>query len=88
MESVELTSEDPQTVVWKVNPEAAWEDGDPIDCDDFYLQWISSNGVLKAADGEASLFDAAGTTGYEDIESIECSADGKEITTDLRHALR
>ena len=43
MESVELTSEDPQVVVWKVKPDAAWEDGDPIDCDDFYLQWISSN---------------------------------------------
>ncbi len=83
MESVELTSEDPQVVVWKVKPDAAWDDGDPIDCDDFYLQWISSNGVLKAADGAASLFDAAGTTGYEDIESIECSADGKEITTNF-----
>ena len=32
---------------------------------------------------QASLFDAAGTTGYEDIESIECSADGKEITTNF-----
>ena len=42
MESVELTSEDPQVVVYKVEPDAAWDDGDPIDCDDFYLQWISS----------------------------------------------
>jgi peptide/nickel transport system substrate-binding protein len=80
MVSVELTSEDPMTVVWTVNPDAAWEDGEPIDCDDFYLAWIAQNGLLKNADG-TSLFDAVGTNGYEDIESIECSEDGKEITT-------
>jgi peptide/nickel transport system substrate-binding protein len=81
LESAELTSEDPQTVVYKVNPDAAWADGEAIDCDDFYLAWIANNGVIKAADGEATLFDTAGTTGYENIESVSCSEDGKEITT-------
>lgn len=92
MDSAELTSESPQTVVYKVNSKAVWSDGEPIDCDDFYLAWVAFNGKLKAknpdgtvqtdeAGNEVGLFSPAATTGYEDIESVECSADGKEITT-------
>jgi len=92
MESVELTSEDPQVVEYVVNPEAAWSDGDPIDCDDFQLAFMSSNGkYIRQKDGapvtdpesglELPVFDTAGTTGYEQIESLECSEDGKTITT-------
>ncbi len=46
MESAEVTSEDPQTVVYKIKPEAVWTDGEAIDCYDFYLAWISQNGKL------------------------------------------
>jgi peptide/nickel transport system substrate-binding protein len=87
MESAELTSEDPQTVVYKVKPEAVWSDGDPIDCDDWHLSWIAQNGKAvssteKDEEGNpVTLFLPVGTFGYEDIESLECSADGKEITT-------
>jgi peptide/nickel transport system substrate-binding protein len=98
MVSVEVTSKDPQTVEYVVKPEAVWQDGEPIDCDDFYLSWISGNGKLSRpnpdytgpdsvdADGNPisetlADFDAAGTTGYEDIDSLTCSEDGKTITT-------
>ncbi len=38
LDSAEVTSEDPQVVEYVINADAAWSDGDPIDCDDFYLQ--------------------------------------------------
>ena len=81
MASAELTSKSPETVVWKVQPNAIWEDGTPIGCKDFYLHWYAQNGTLTAADGSTPLFDANNTDGYEDIDKMTCSADGKEITT-------
>lgn len=93
MESAEITSEDPQVVEYVVKEGAIWEDGEPIDCDDFYLAWLSSNGKAgnrKNPDGTDELdadgnpipvFATASTVGYEDIESVECSEDGRTITT-------
>jgi len=85
----ELTSEDPQVVTYDLNPDAVWSDGEPIDCVDFKLQWVANNGVYKQknADGtvatddtgaELTLFQTAGTTGYESMKSVEC--DGNTIT--------
>ena len=91
--SAEILSTDPQVIEYVIQPAAVWSDGDPIDCDDFYLSWIALNGALKQLDEsgnpiidpdtetELLLFEAAGTTGTEDIESIECSEDGKTVTT-------
>ena len=98
MVSAEVTNEDPQTVEYVVKPEAVWSDGEAIDCDDFYLAWIASNGKLSHpnpdytgpgqldADGNEVPetlpdFNTAGTTGYENISKLECSDDGKTITT-------
>lgn len=93
LESVELTSEDPQVVEYVINPEAVWSDDDPIDCDDFYLEWLSGNGragdqvddegneVLDDNGEPIPVFDAASTTGFEDIESVECSNNGFTVTT-------
>jgi peptide/nickel transport system substrate-binding protein len=98
MVSAEVTSTDPQVVEYVIQPQAVWSDGEPIECADFYLAWISSNGKLEHpnpdytgpgqldADGNevpATLpdFNTASTTGYEDISSLECSADGKTVTT-------
>lgn len=89
-EEPQVTSEDPFTVEYNLNPDAAWSDGDPIDCDDFTLAWVANNKIYlqKNEDGtvatdpetgaELLLFNNAGTTGYEDIESLEC--DGSTIT--------
>lgn len=93
MESAEVVSEDPQVIEYVVKEGAVWEDGEPIDCDDFYLAWMANNGKAgnrKAPDGSDELdadgnpipvFATASTVGYEDIESVECSEDGRTITT-------
>ena len=98
MVSAEVTVDEPQTVEYVVKPEAVWSDGDPIDCDDFYMAWLANSGKLEKpnpdftaagqldADGNEipetlPVFNTASTTGYDSIASVECSEDGKTITT-------
>ena len=97
MDSVELTSTSPQTIVYKINPKAVWSDGVAIDCKDFYLQYMALNGKVTMpnpdftgpgatdADGNAlpetlPVFDAAGTTGTDQMKSVTCSDDNKTVT--------
>jgi peptide/nickel transport system substrate-binding protein len=92
MDSVEIVSEDPQTVEYVVNADAVWSDGDPIDCDDFQLQYYANNGAYFQVDengdnvvdeesgAEVFLFDLVGTNGYDVMDTLECSDDGKTIT--------
>jgi len=98
MVSAEVTVDDPQTVEYVVKPEAVWSDGDPIDCDDYYMSWLANSGKLEKpnpdftapgqldADGNEipetlPVFNTASTTGYDSVESVTCSDDGKTITT-------
>lgn len=90
--SVTVTSEDPLTIEYVLQEAAVWSDGEPIDCDDFWLAWRSSNGKdgnrkdeagKDAVDEEGNpvpVWNTASTTGYEDVESLACSEDGKTIT--------
>jgi len=39
MVSAEITNSSPQTVVYKIKPEAVWDDGTPIDAADFTYAW-------------------------------------------------
>ncbi|MEJ2858794.1 MULTISPECIES: ABC transporter family substrate-binding protein [unclassified Saccharothrix] len=83
MDSIKVTSNDPQVIEWKVRKEAVWQDGEQVDCDDFYLKWLAatSKATVKGDDGkEASIWDAT-PTGYENIEKLECSDNDKTITT-------
>ena len=73
MESAELTSEAPQVIEYVIKDEAVWSDDTPISADDFVYRWESSNGSNPD-------FDIASTTGYELIESVEGSEDGKTVT--------
>ncbi|MGH3930073.1 MAG: ABC transporter substrate-binding protein [Pseudonocardiaceae bacterium] len=61
LESAELTSRDPQVVTYRIKPNVRWSDGEPWDCDDFYLAWLANSGkaVVSGPDGEPIL-DAAG----------------------------
>ena len=80
---VQKTSDSPLTVVYKFNPKAVWDDGSPIGCDDMYLYWIANNGVQKTTDSsgkQISLFATASHTGFDQIKSVDCSADGKTVT--------
>jgi peptide/nickel transport system substrate-binding protein len=97
MVSVEVTSKDPQVVTYKINPKAVWEDGVAIDCKDFYYTYMSLNGKVQMANPDFApgkkddkgadipeklpVFDAASTTGYEQMKSVECSDGGKTVVT-------
>lgn len=80
MESVELTGESPQVVTWKIKDGVTWSDGEPWDCDDFHLAWLSQTGKVKGPDG-ADIFTAAGTTGYDVIDKVECPKPTEVVTT-------
>ncbi len=74
MVSAEETSTSPQTVVYKIQPNAVWSDGSPINADDFVYNWQVQNGT------DANIA-AAATTGYQDISSVTGSDNGKTVTT-------
>jgi peptide/nickel transport system substrate-binding protein len=73
LDSAEQTSDDPQTVVYKIKQDAAWSDGTPLSADDFIYNWKQQNGTIKDND-------VATTTGYDQIKSIEGSDNGKTVT--------
>jgi peptide/nickel transport system substrate-binding protein len=73
MESAELTNQNPQTITYKIKPNAVWSDGTPVSADDFIYNWKNQNGSDKKAD-------AASTTGYEDIQTLTGSDNGKTVT--------
>lgn len=80
MSSVEITSEDPLTIRYTIRPEAVWSDGTAVSCKDFYLAWLAATSSAKNAAG-AAAFDPASSTGYDQMQPPECSAEGKKVTT-------
>ncbi|MCB0992548.1 MAG: ABC transporter family substrate-binding protein [Acidimicrobiales bacterium] len=92
MDAVNVLSTDPQVIEYVVNADAAWSDGNPIDCDDFYFAWKAYDGTQLELDengepavdeesgAEIQLFQVTGNTGFDVIESVDCSDDGKTIT--------
>ena len=74
MVSAEQTNTNPQTLVYKVRPEAVWSDGTPIDVKDFDYYWKTSDGTHCPDCGPAS------TSGYDQIKSLTGSDNGKTIT--------
>jgi peptide/nickel transport system substrate-binding protein len=87
--SAEQTSTDPQTIVYKIKPEAVWDDGTPIDAKDFIYAWKTQNGVdcpPPALDdngdpvaGSVGCYQA-GTQGYDQIKSVTGSDNDKTVT--------
>jgi peptide/nickel transport system substrate-binding protein len=73
-EEPKVTSNSPQTVVYKIKKEAVWNDGTPIDVKDFELFWKLNNGK------DCTDCTPASTTGVELIKSIEGSDNGKTVT--------
>jgi peptide/nickel transport system substrate-binding protein len=73
LDSAEQTSEDPQTIVYKIKQNAVWSDDTPITADDFIYFWEQQNGTIKDND-------VAGTTGYDQIQSVKGSDNGKTVT--------
>lgn len=74
IDSVEITSKSPMTVVYKIKKEAVWNNGDPVSAADFEYTWKVQNG--KDCPG----CKAASTSGFSSVESLTGSADGKIVT--------
>ncbi|MER7185434.1 ABC transporter family substrate-binding protein [Streptomyces hyaluromycini] len=70
--SAEVTSTSPQTVVYKLNPKARWSDGKSLSWRDFKAVWQAQNGRNKA-------YEAADTSGYEQITTVEQGADAHQV---------
>ena len=73
MVDAELTGQAPQTIIYRIRPEARWSDGVPIGADDFRYQWQHLNGANPRTD-------AASTAGYDRIQQVTGSDDGKTVT--------
>lgn len=71
MVSAEQVSDDPQTIEYVIRDDAVWSDGEPISGDDFVYMWQETINPDN---------DVASTVGYEDIESVTPSDDGKTVT--------
>ena len=68
----ELDLEDPnQVTTYSISEDAVWSDGEPIICDDFVYTWDQ----IKNGD---DIYDK---TGYQDIESVECTDDATPVVT-------
>ncbi|HTR70985.1 MAG TPA: ABC transporter family substrate-binding protein [Mycobacteriales bacterium] len=70
LDSVTETSTDPQTLVYKINPKAVWSDGVSIDAADYIYNWQAQSGSSKYKDVGGKPFDAASSTGYNQIKSV------------------
>lgn len=75
--SAELTNESPETLVYKIQDKAVWSDGTPISAEDFIYEWKTSNGTNPN-------YAVAGTTGYELIDSVVGSDNGKTVTVTFK----
>jgi peptide/nickel transport system substrate-binding protein len=78
--SAKVTSNSPQTVVYQINPKAVWSDGTPISATDFIYNWQAQSGNPKYKDVGGKAFLAAGTSGYNQIQSVTGSNNGKTVT--------
>jgi peptide/nickel transport system substrate-binding protein len=72
--SAEQTSTSPQTIVYKIKPEAVWDDNTPITADDFIYAWQTRNGK------DCKDCSPASTSGYEIMKSVTGSDNGKTVT--------
>lgn len=81
----ELLTEEPtleevdgnQVNVYTINPDAVWSDGTPITADDFTFTAKVQDAEFTEACPDGGIL---GTTGYDQIESIEGSDEGKTVT--------
>lgn len=89
MTSATLTSDSPQTLVLKINPQASWSDGVPITADDFIYFWQQQRAPLHTLDhcndpkcttNGTPIDDYSDGNGYRDIKSVTGTDDGKTVT--------
>jgi peptide/nickel transport system substrate-binding protein len=76
MDSVKMLSNTPQVIQYNIRRQAVWQDGAPVDCSDFYLQWLA--GEVDSGD-VATLFNNA-VAGFDHISKVTCSNNNKTVT--------
>ena len=72
--SAAIVNENPQTVEYVIQPDAAWSDGTPISAEDFIFNWRIQNGR------DCPDCAVASTGGWAQINSVTGSPDGKTVT--------
>jgi peptide/nickel transport system substrate-binding protein len=65
-----LNTTSPQAITYNINPKAAWQDGTPINADDFIYNWQAQSGDPQHLDVGAKPYDAASSSGYNLIASV------------------
>jgi peptide/nickel transport system substrate-binding protein len=82
VDSAEVISLQPQTVVYQIDPRAMWSDSVPINAADFAYAWQSQKGGATDIDGSPDS--VASTLGYRDIASLLGSNNGRTVTVVFR----
>ncbi|HZB34355.1 MAG TPA: ABC transporter family substrate-binding protein [Streptosporangiaceae bacterium] len=85
MASVTKTGDNPQTIVYKIQPNAVWSDGTPITVNDFVYAWKTQNGrdcplPPESDDSGTRGCNPNNTAGYDRIKSITGADGGKTVT--------
>jgi peptide/nickel transport system substrate-binding protein len=78
VDSAEVVSLAPQTVVYQIDPRATWSDGVPVTVDDFAYAWQSQKGGAVDIDGTPDS--VASSLGYRDIASVTGTNGGRTVT--------
>ena len=66
--SIELTSDDPQTVTVKLNDKAVWEDGSPMTAADY-------KATFHALSGTDPAYNIASSAGFDQVTSFDIASD-------------
>jgi peptide/nickel transport system substrate-binding protein len=65
-----VVTTNPQTVTYTINPKAVWQDGTPIEADDFIYNWQAQSGNPQYTDVGGQAYDTASSAGYNQIASV------------------
>jgi peptide/nickel transport system substrate-binding protein len=82
-EEPQVVNEEPLQTVWKIRPEAVWEDGSPIGADDVIITWKMST---SKDEGHCVGCRPRGTAA-DVIENIEGSDGGKTVTITYKEGI-
>ncbi|MGJ9422358.1 ABC transporter substrate-binding protein [Aeromicrobium sp. CF3.5] len=77
--SIEVVESSPLTIQVDLNPEAVWQDGQPITAADMVAYW-------KAQNGSDSDFEVRSTQGWRDIAAVEPGEDEYSYTVEFDSA--
>ncbi|HVA73637.1 MAG TPA: ABC transporter substrate-binding protein [Acidimicrobiales bacterium] len=81
VQSATETSQYPQTIVYKINPEARWSDGTPVSGADFVYNWSVQSGSAATTDVNGKAFTPASISGYSDVKSVTISPASSDVVT-------